>query len=229
MAPSSPARAPAGSRAQAAYEHVKEQLLDGRFRPGDRLPVPEFVEALGMSRHPVMVAMQRLARDGLVEIIPQVGCVAATESREAIDDFYRYFAAAEAVMAELAAERGTEEELAELDALSARIGALLAPDVPAERRGREYRRLNRQLHGHVHAMARSPGLAQQIAALWDRSDYYISTGGADVPFARRLPVAHREHEAICAALARHDAAAARRAMEAHILTSLSAAEDPPRD
>ena len=44
-----------------------------------------------MSRHPVMVALQQLANDGLVEIIPQVGCVAAAHSRDAIDDFYRPF------------------------------------------------------------------------------------------------------------------------------------------
>lgn len=196
-------------------------MVEGRFRPGDKLPVQDFVETLGISRHPVMVALQQLAKDNLVEIIPQVGCVATVDPRAVIDDFYRFFAAAEGVMAGLAAERCTDGEVRRLKRLSAIIGALLKPGISPATQGKKYRTLNRELHAQVHAMARSPQLARDIARLWDRSDYYISTGGADVPFARRLPVAHREHERICAAIARRDAAGARRSMEAHILTSLT--------
>ncbi|MDE3156839.1 MAG: GntR family transcriptional regulator [Acidobacteriota bacterium] len=210
-----------GVRAGAAYDYIKEQLLDGRYRPGDRLPVQTFVEALGISRHPVMVALQQLAKDNLVEIIPQVGCVATVDPRPVIDDFYRFFAAAEGLMAGMAAERCTDAEVRQLKRLSGSIGALMRSGLSAATRGLKYRKLNRDLHAQIHAMARSPQLARDIARLWDRSDYYISTGGSDVPFARRLPVAHREHERICAAIARRDPAGARRAMEAHILTSLS--------
>src|SRR5579862_9215532 len=50
----------------AAYERVREWILDGTLAPGEPLRDEALAEALGMSRTPVREALQRLEDDGLV-------------------------------------------------------------------------------------------------------------------------------------------------------------------
>ncbi len=50
----------------AAYERLREWILDGTLAPGEPLRDEALAEALGMSRTPVREALQRLEDDGLV-------------------------------------------------------------------------------------------------------------------------------------------------------------------
>ena len=52
---------------------LREKILKREFKPGTKISVDQVVESLGVSRTPVTTALQRLAKEGLVEIIPQRG------------------------------------------------------------------------------------------------------------------------------------------------------------
>src|SRR4051812_37180571 len=80
-----------GPRTDQAYNFVKALLLDGKYRPGDYLPIDELATQLESSRQPVMEAMRLLARDELVEVLPQVGCRVAVPTAAEIGDFYKLF------------------------------------------------------------------------------------------------------------------------------------------
>ena len=66
------------ARADAAYDHIKMQLLEGDYGPGQKLSVVDLTRELACSRVPVMEALKRLAGAGFVHIVPQVGCRVVT-------------------------------------------------------------------------------------------------------------------------------------------------------
>jgi DNA-binding GntR family transcriptional regulator len=209
-------REPRGSGlAEKAYLHVKTQLLEGRHRTDEWVPIDEIAAELGVSRQPVMDAMKRLSSEGFIDIVPQVGSRVRRHSRGEIRDFYRFFAAAEALVAELAATRASPSDIMHLRLISAQISGLFKLATEDTERGRLYRSLNRRLHGEMRRMIRSPTLAEIVESLGDRSDFYIA-GAREPVFSPGLVEAHAEHEEIIEAIAAGKPDRARRAMDAHI-------------
>jgi len=186
-----------GGRTNKAYEHVLEKLISGAYQPGERLNVPQIAAALGTSRQPVMAAMQQLSNEDLVQIIPQVGCVAAVFTQEEWLDFRRFFASGEALITQIATEKATNEEIKGLRPLSQAMRQLVSSRLPSADKPREYRIRNQRFHKHIHRMARSPILDRQLTALWNLTDYYISTFGHSHAFTTRVPIAVRATTAHC--------------------------------
>jgi DNA-binding GntR family transcriptional regulator len=206
-----------GGRTSSAYEYVLEKLISGGYQPGEKLNILELSQTLGISRQPVMVAMQQLSNEDLIQIIPQVGCVAAVFSQQEWMDFRRFFASGEALITQIATEKAADEEIEGLRPLSQAIKQLLSSKIPAADKPREYRIRNQRFHRYIHRMAHSPILDRQLTGLWNLTDYYISTFGHSHAFTTRVPIAVEEHDAICDAIEARNARQARRLMEAHIL------------
>jgi DNA-binding GntR family transcriptional regulator len=201
--------------AEKAYLHVKGLLLEGDHRPGDWLPIDEIAANLKISRQPVMDAIRRLAAEGFVDIVPQVGSRVRQSSEDEIRDFFRLFAAGEALIAELAATRASSSDVTNLRLLSNQIGELQNLKLDDAERGRLYRTMNRRLHSELRRIIQSPALAEIVEGLGDRSDFYIASASTPV-FAPNLHQAHAEHEAVIKAIANSWPDLARQAMEEHI-------------
>ena len=203
-------------RTDMVYDHVKQSILDGRLDAQQWIPIERIASDLGVSRQPVMDSLKRLAIEGFVTITPQVGCRMRVYEPNQVDDFFRLFAEGEALVAELAALRADQEDVAELQIISARIGRLRGGAMAEEELGRAYRRLNRALHLRMRQTARSSAVAEIVESLGDRSDFFIAQAQRPI-FAARLEVAHTEHEALLEAIATANAPAAGTIIRAHIL------------
>jgi len=59
--------------ADAAYQYLKESILDFDLQPGEQIPVTKIAQTLGISGTPVREALHRLIKEGLVEQKPYVG------------------------------------------------------------------------------------------------------------------------------------------------------------
>jgi DNA-binding GntR family transcriptional regulator len=188
--------------AEHAYTYTKDLILDG-MEAGQKIRVEDVVSALNTSRQPVMDAFKRLATEGFLEIIPQVGCRVVNVQPSEVSDFLTVFAAVEASVCGLAAQRRTHDELDHL--------AVLAHQLQLMPSGREHRTLERAFHAQIHAMAHSTISAAVAATLWDRTEFF-STLMHDESIAPRTG-----HEKIHAALAAGNPQGAERAMLAHIL------------
>lgn len=211
----------AGSRLNTVvYDQLKERLLDGRYAAGDRLSTEDLRVEFGVSKQPVMEALRRLANDGLVEILPQVGSRVARFALREVEDFYVMFGGFEGTIAGIAALRRTDQQLAELDLISERIGAL-RHETDASTRSRGYRIWNRRFHETIHDMAHSRIMAETSRRMWDVSDFLINTTGVPQPLSSALDDRHADHEGIRAALHAGDQAAARAEMERHIVTTVA--------
>ncbi len=128
-APFSPAQAPfAISRIAAPIrEQVEAQLrqaiLMGHFRPGDRLIERELCSLLGVSRTSLREALRQLEGDGLVVNIPYKGMVVATITREEAEEIYQVRALLEGLVGRLFAERATPEQRVALQGALAGVEA----------------------------------------------------------------------------------------------------------
>ncbi len=108
-------------RARAASE-LRDRILTGRLRPGDRLDLDEITQQFGTSRTPVREALLELSYEGLVAVTPRSGItVVGITPEDAVDNF-AVLAALAGKAAEWATARITEEQLAELHALADAIG-----------------------------------------------------------------------------------------------------------
>jgi DNA-binding GntR family transcriptional regulator len=211
-----PAAVSSGRRlAPVVYDRLKERLLEGEFQAGERLPVEALKTEFGVSKQPVMEALRRLSSEGLVEIIPQVGCRVPVYSGADVSDFFAIFGGMEGAVAGVAAQRCTDAQVDQLAAVNEDIKHLIDEADPAAR-SRGYLILNRRFHGIIQDMAHSAVVGDISRRMWDMSDLLINTAGVPRPLASAVPARHDDHELIIRALRDRDEAAARRAMEDHI-------------
>lgn len=202
--------------ADHVYNFIKGQLLEGIYHQDHWIPIDEVAAAHGVSRQPVMGALKRLAVEGLVTIVAQVGCRARRYGVEEAIDFYGLFAEGEALLARLAAERAGADDIVGLKIVSAQIGSLSTRQHEPDHLGRLYRPLNNRFHAELHRMARSPLVAATIETQRDLSDYFVAQARRPI-FGERLLLAHQEHEIILAHVIQGDGEGAARTMRAHVL------------
>ncbi|NMH99543.1 GntR family transcriptional regulator [Pseudonocardia acidicola] len=210
-----PARSSSVRLGSLVYEQLKERLLEGVYAAGERLQVEALKTQFQVSKQPVMEALRRLSGEGLVEIIPQVGCQVCSYPAQEVDDFFRLFGGVEGTIAEVAAARRTDAQLQRLVLVEDRIASLRAVTDP-ERRSHGYRVHNREFHAVVHEMAGSEVMATTSRRMWDLSDFLINTTGIPTPLSEALDRRHADHQRIVEALRARHGAAARREMESHI-------------
>ena len=77
------------STAEHVANNLREQLLEGRFSPGSRLPEDEIAAAMRVSRNSVREGLQILAAEGLVQRSLHRGAVVSELDSAALADVYR--------------------------------------------------------------------------------------------------------------------------------------------
>lgn len=107
---------------EVVFETLREAIINGTLKPGERMMEIQLAEQLGVSRTPVREAIRKLELEGFVVMIPRKGAYVAGISLKDIADVFEVRAAMEALAAGLAAERITAEELEEMERLLVRIG-----------------------------------------------------------------------------------------------------------
>src|SRR6187455_1250153 len=96
---------------------LRTLLIEGRIAPGAKLNERELCEQLRVSRTPLREAIKLLAAEGLVDLLPNRGAVAVKLTEADVVNTFELLSTLEALSGELAAQRITDAELAELRAL----------------------------------------------------------------------------------------------------------------
>lgn len=198
---------PSISRTERAYLHVRDGILGGRWPAGATLSTYGIAGELGISRTPVGIALKRLESEGLVEIIPQVGCRVAGASADALADLFPVRATIEGLAAETAARRIAPTELAELEELQRRMDA--APD------RRAHDALDTALHLRIVETSGMPQLVHAARSVWTSLGQQLPRLAGDAPPDEATAYEHRE---ILDALRRRSPRRARMAAERHALS-----------
>src|ERR1700689_302440 len=85
--------------------NLRGMLLRGDFQPGERISELPLVARLGVSRTPIRLALDRLANEGLLEVVPTGGFVVRAFTLTDVDDAIEVRCVLEGTAARLAAER----------------------------------------------------------------------------------------------------------------------------
>lgn len=70
------------------YDHLREALIDGIIKPGERIVERTYAEKFNVSRTPIREVLRKLEMEGFVEYIPRRGIVAKGLNEVEIEEIY---------------------------------------------------------------------------------------------------------------------------------------------
>jgi GntR family transcriptional regulator, vanillate catabolism transcriptional regulator len=147
-------------RAQLA---LRDFILSGELRPGERISELQAVDKTGASRTPVRMALVRLEEEGLLEAIPSGGFMVKAFSERDILEAIELRGTLEGLAARFAAERGVSARMLEpLKDNLAEIDELVRQDAVSVETFSAYVTLNARFHALLAELGSSGPLSRQI-------------------------------------------------------------------
>lgn len=103
----------------AVEEKLRQAIVSGVFKPGQRLVERELCEMIGVGRTSIREALRQLEAEGLITTYPHRGPVVSAITYEEAFQLYKVRALLEGFSGQEMAERGSPEEIAKLEAAAA--------------------------------------------------------------------------------------------------------------
>lgn len=150
-----------GSLSQRAYSVLRDGLICGQFRPGQRLVMQDLADMLGTSITPVREACMRLVSEGGLQLksgrfafVPPITLARYMEVRMMRLEL-------EGLAAEVAAQKATAEDIAALKVIQPQYAAADNGEMSDEAF-----RFNREFHFAVYRISGMSMLISHIESLW---------------------------------------------------------------
>lgn len=200
------------SYAAGSLRTIRELILAGHFEPGQRLNEVEIARSLGVSRGPVREALQRLATEGLVELVPNRGAFVCAVEMPDIQELYEVREALEVMAVRLCIERATESDIQRIQDMIASTREALGEEQTAPYP------LDKDLHRCIGQMARNSRLEDQLRTIDHQLHLVRTRSGHEVA---RAHLAYEEHLAIADAITARDVERAEHGMRSHLRASFA--------
>lgn len=194
------------SLAERAYDEIRRMIIRLELAPGDVVREADLSARLKMSRTPIREALQRLARDHFVTVIPRRGMFVSFIDVDELAMLYETRAIMEPYAARLATRRGSADDWAEMADV---LAETRRPGIGSD----ELIELDRRCHEIIWRAAGNRFLTNTLDALYAQSDRLWHMYLADVA---DMGEAVDEHTAIHDALVRRDADRVAHLVESHV-------------
>jgi len=99
---------------QKTYHILKHAIVRGDLEPNSKLVLTEIAKSLGISNTPIREAINKLASEGLVRIIPNKGIIVKEINVDDFQEILQIRAFLDGLIAKLASEKITDEEIDEM-------------------------------------------------------------------------------------------------------------------
>lgn len=197
------------------YQSLREAIVSGRLRPGERIVEDRVCAELGVSRSPLREALRRLEGEGLVSILPRRGAVVTEVSDRDGMNLFAVREVLEGLAARQAARHITSDELSELESLLLEMADRVRAKDTAHLVA-----LNTQFHELVSKASRNRWVLDFLSGVraQTRRLYRSSLEGPG-----RAPQSLAEHRLILDALRRADPEEAERMARKHVQMARDAA------
>ena len=190
------------------FNTLRQAILKGELAPGERLMEIQLAQKLGVSRTPIREAIRKLELEGLVLMIPRRGAEVAKISEKSLKDVLEVRRSLEELAIELACQRMTEAELAQLERAQAAFR-----DAIGEGDAMKIAELDEAYHDVIYNCTRNARLVQILNNLREQM-YRFRLEYIKEEDKRQILLL--EHEKILSALRGRRVAEARAAVREHI-------------
>ena len=189
---------------------LRNLIIEGMLRPGDRIDEQRLCKRFGVSRTPLREAFKILSTEGLVSLVPNRGVIVSHLTRKELEELIPILGVLQALAGELACERID-------DAGVARIRTMHEQMVDCYRAGDtgHYVELNRAIHFAIFAAADNQVLTDTHSIL-DARLFRIKGLLRVMPSPPRWAEAIEDHEQMVAALEARDGPALAQIARHHI-------------
>jgi DNA-binding GntR family transcriptional regulator len=185
---------------RVVVDSLRQSILDGSMKPGERLVQDDIATQFGVSRIPIREAFRTLAAEGLVTFEQRRGIIVTELSRDDIEEILSVRAVLEGMACRAAAECATSEQLEvihqELDDLN-----------NARNEPEQYYQFNYAFHEAILSASNRPHTAALVKKFRNMIEtvarLYLDPAG-------RVEIVHTDHQALYEAIANHDADEAER-------------------
>ncbi len=198
-------------------DRLRDMVVHGELVPGEKVPVAALSQTLGVSLTPLREALKVLAEEGLVELAPNRGARVIPYTAEEAEALFEVIAGLESLAAELAANRMSNEDLANLEAAHKQMRSYFE-----EKERDQYFDINSHIHETIVRYSSNDILINTHSKLMVRANRgrYIA-----IVDPERWSEAMAEHEAVMEAFRARDAEHAGRIWRVHLLRSGQAVQN----
>jgi DNA-binding GntR family transcriptional regulator len=189
-----------------ASSYVRQLIMSGELLPGASVRPEVIGETLGISTTPAREALQALRVEGFLELLPRRGFQVAPLTGKDIRDLFSAQALISGELAKRAAERATDSDIDELEALHLELIASAKRNDLDELEAK-----NHQFHRHINKLADSHKLNWTLSML---TRYVPRSFYADIPGWPQSTV--DDHSKILDAIRQRDPKRIGEAVQAHL-------------
>lgn len=203
---------PAQTFSAQAVDVLREMVLSGNLRAGERLNEVELANALGISRGPLREAIQRLSSEGLLTTVSGRGAFVRTFTADGLRDLYEVRIALETHALRLAGSRTDKDTVEGLRQMLTETETKLGSS--------EHYPEDLDFHRQILALADNESLTRTATEIHRQISLARSRSGHVSVRARR---AFDEHQLIVEELANGRVEKAAKLLTAHLHSSLESA------
>ena len=203
--------APKGSLTFEALTRLRDEIIQGKMRPNERLIAADLAERLNTSRTPIREALQLLEAEQLV-VAAKRGYVVREHTKEEIVEIYEVRAALEGMAARLAAQKTGTAAYKEIEAIGAHRDSLIASND---------RKLIVDLNDEFHAaIFTACGNSRLDRINRSNSQHFFNYRISELYTKEETKISIKGHALILKAIKNHDADQADSAAQEHVLEAL---------
>lgn len=147
---------------ERVYLYIKDLILDGEFKTGDRLVERELAERLNISRTPIREALFRLESQGFVKTVPRKGVIVADISEKEIIEVFTILSSLEVLAVKLAVQKLDDGTKGEFESCIKKVEACLQ-----NKNEVDFSDLHSELNYLLYSSAKSTKLYEILSGLSD--------------------------------------------------------------
>lgn len=202
---------PKGSLTFEALTRLRDEIIQGKIRPNERLIAADLAERLNTSRTPIREALQLLEAEQLV-VAAKRGYVVREHTKEEIVEIYEVRAALEGMAARLAAQKTGTSAYKGIEAIGAHKDSLITSND---------RKLIVDLNDEFHAaIFAASGNSRLDRINRSNSQHFFNYRIAELYTKEETKISIKGHALILKAIKNHDADQADSAAQEHVLEAL---------
>ena len=180
----------------AVYNKLRQSIIKGKLKPGQKVVMAELAKAFGLSETPVREAIRRLESEGYIDFTPHMGAIVTKIDEGELVEIYLIRIALEELATRLAIPHITDKDIEFLNKKNHEMEIAIQQNKYEILAG-----INKLFHLRIYKAAPFPRLYKMICDLWDTFERWPSVFSY-VP--ERAAASMEEHKQIIHALRMRD-------------------------